>query len=355
MNILVTYKESDVAFYTMLGELSKEEGFNIYIAVDSKERLKGMNVQRCISLLIPTISSKFTSSAIRALRHIIKTKEIDVIFSPSSSGLSNALFASLGTKAKNMAYRGTQAKVKRMDPTYYLGILNPRIAHVICETEDIKTYLSSYIKKNKLTVAVKPYEVEWVADACAHPHVVPEIPADAFRCVYIGTTKNRPFKGLSYLIEALNLLNDPSVHLTFVGDYDQKDYDLAKNGPVGDSIHFLGGRPDAIHFLPNQDLFILPATRDASPRVVREAMACGVPCIVTDIPGARDLIEDGKSGLLVPSRDPQQIADAIKKLMDDRALLKQLAENSRQRILSDFSLHGYVETFKKVFNSFRSL
>ncbi len=353
MNILVTYKAVDIATYKMLKGLSEDPSFHVYIAVHSESEKKKAEENNCIPLPIPAITSKFSWKVIQALRKHIKQNHIDVIFSPSSAGLSNALFASLGTKAKNIGYRGTQAKVKLLDPTYYLALLNPRVAHIVCETEDIREYLSHYIKKDKLSVSLKPFDLEWVADACQHPKQAEGIPDDAFKCVYIGTTKGRPFKGLSDLIKAFQLLNHPQAHLVIIGEYDHNDYDMAKGGNGAERIHFLGRREDAIYFLPQQDLFILPALRDASPRVVREAMACGIPCIVTNIPGARDLIEDGKSGILVPSASPDKMAQAISVLMEDKEKLKRLGEASRLRIQNEFSVSKYVESFKEVFEKFK--
>lgn len=350
MNLLVTYKAVDVAFYKMLERLSSDSSFHIYIAVDTGKEAEKAESSHCIPLKIPAITSKFSWKVVRALHHIIKKYQIDIVFSPSSAGLSNSLFASLGTKAKNVGYRGTQAKLRRTDPTYYLGALNPRVTHIVCETEDICEYLSHFIKKEKLSVNLKPFDVEWVADACQHPKQVEGIPTDAFKCVYIGATKGRPFKGLTYLIEAFQLLNHPLAHLIIIGEYGEDDYRLAMEGVGSERVHFLGRRSDAIYFLPKQDLFILPALRDASPRVVREAMACGVPCIVTDIPGARDLIENNKSGMLVPSASPGEMADAMQTLIDSPECLKSLGKSGRERIISDFSVEKYVESFSKLFS-----
>lgn len=111
MNILLVYKEADIATYKMLEGLSKLEDFNIYIASPQSYTDKKI-YGNCTPLDLPVITSKFNWNVIRALRKIIKTYRIDLIYSPSSSGLSNALFASIGTRAKNIAYRGTQAKLK---------------------------------------------------------------------------------------------------------------------------------------------------------------------------------------------------------------------------------------------------
>lgn len=197
---------------------------------------------------LPVITSKFNWNVIRALRKIIKTYRIDLIYSPSSSGLSNALFASIGTRAKNIAYRGTQAKLKRFDPTYYLGILNPAVEHVVCETKDIEEYLSRFIARKRLTTSTKPFDIDWIKEAVRTPKQADDIPDDAFRCIYIGATKNRPFKGLTDLIDAFILLDDPRVHLTIVGEYGENDFQLAQQSKVSAQIHFLGQRSDAISF-----------------------------------------------------------------------------------------------------------
>lgn len=348
MNLLVTYKEADIATHKMLDGLSGLTDFQIYIATPQAETDKRIH-GNCIPLYIPSIDSKFNWDVIRTLRQCIKTHQIDLIYSPSSSGLSNALFASLGTKAKNIAYRGTQAKLRKSDPTYYLGMLNPRVEHVVCETNDIQDYLSKFIPKRKLTTCTKPFDIDWIKESIHTPKRPDLIPDNAFQCIYIGATKNRPFKGLTDLIHAFILLNDPQVHLTIIGEYEGSDFQLAQRSKVGAQIHFLGQRPDAISFLPTAQLFILPSWRDASPRVVREAMACSVPCIVTDIPGARDLIIDRVTGLLVPPSSPQQMAKAMRSLINNPEQLKAFAKASREHIVKNFSVKDYTDRFAAMF------
>ena len=164
MNILVTHKAVDVATYKMLGELSKNESYTIYLTVPSASEAAKVE-GKCIPLPISPITSKFSWKVIKTLRRYVKQYDIDLIFSPSTSGLSNALIATIGTSVKNVGYRGTQAKVKKLDPTYYMGILNPRVDHIVCETADIQEYLTRYIDKDKLSVSVKPFDIDWVADA----------------------------------------------------------------------------------------------------------------------------------------------------------------------------------------------
>lgn len=344
MNILVIYHDADLVTHKMLASIAEDDGFNVTVAApaDKRSAIEG----KCRWAEIPPLKSKITFASIRALRKIMRQEKTDVVFSPSTSGLSNGLLASWGLKVKNIGYRGTQAKVRRTDPTYYLGLLNPRVCHIVCETPDIKEYLSKYIPAHKLSGMPKPYEPEWVADAVAHPETNRDVPDGAFKIAYIGVTKGRPHKGLKYLIEAMHLLERENVHLTVIGNAEESDIASA-----GRNVTFTGNRPDAVHFLPTHDIFVLPSTRDASPRVVREAQACGLPCIVTDIPGARDLIIDKVTGMLIPPRDAEAIARAVRQLMDNRAETARMGKAARQHIADDFRMDSYVEYFKNLFRS----
>jgi hypothetical protein len=194
MNLLCVSHSIDIINYGMLQAMSKE-GFHVYVTYASEEE-KQVLPQDCTPLQIPHFRSKFKWSAIKAVRAIIKQYDIDVIYALNSADLSIALFASYFTKAKVVGYRGTQAKIRRSDLTYYLGILNPCISHVMCATADIKEQLSRYIPEKKMTINPKPYDVKWMDDVFAHPKKAEGIPEDAFQVICLANTKNRPFKGL---------------------------------------------------------------------------------------------------------------------------------------------------------------
>lgn len=351
VNILAIDSELDSIGMDMLARVSANPEINVYIATPSAERLAG-SYGRCRTLPMPPCRSKLSPAAIRAIRRIIRRHAIDALFSPGSKGLSNGLMASLGTRARNIGYRGTQAKVRATDPTYYLGILNPRVAHIVCETDDIRDYLARRIPARKLSVNLKPFDVSWVEEAMRSPKQVPGVPPGAVKCVYVGQCKGRPFKGLSVLIRAMHAARDTRLHLLFIGSYDAADRELAESGPAAGRIRFLGFQENPVQYLPAQDIFVLPSLRDASPRVVREAMACGLPCVVSDIPGARSLPVDGVTGVLVRPDDPQLLADALCDLAADEAKRRAMGRAGRERIIRDFSVDDYARKFGELFLSF---
>lgn len=293
----------------------------------------------------PEIRSKADLRAARAYRAIMKREGVGATFSPSTSGLATMLWASIGLGIRNIGYRGTQAKVRRSDPTNLLGLLNPRVSHIVCETADIAEALGAKVGRRKVSVATKPFELAWVDAALASPLHVAEAEG-TFRLSYVGVSKGRPHKGLRTLLEAMRLLQgDGGVHLTVVGDAEEADMEYAADLPVS----FIATTPEALRYLPQSHLYILSSTRDASPRTLREAQACGVPCIVSDIPGARDLISPGETGLLVPPGSSTALAGAIRLLRDDEPLRKSMAEACRGFIARTFDTEVYARHYLKIF------
>ena len=81
----------------------------------------------------------------------------------------------------------------------------------------------------------------------------------------------------------------------------------------------------------------LPSMGEGLPTALLEAAACERPIVATDVPGCREVVLDGETGLLVPPNDPVALAAAVEKLLDDPALRRRLGENARQRVAQYFS------------------
>ena len=345
MNILVLSHSLDDVMRRLFGDLSEKIGCRVFIAGPGEAGRTHYGA--CTGVDTPAVKSKISPAAIAAVRRLVKRLAIDIVFAPSTSALSNALLATTGLKAKCVGYRGTQHRIHRSDIFNYLALLNPRVAHICCETADIREHLLDFVPARKLSWKSKPFHLDWVADDLAAPvDPRPDTAPDTLRLIFVGVAKGRPYKGLGVLLEAMKLLENDNVALTVVGEAGEADM---AGAPA--SVIFTGNRSDAVSIMATHHVFVLPSLRDASPRVLREAQACGLPCIVSDIPGARNLIQPGISGFLVAPGDPGAIADAVRKLAGDSALRAAMSDGAKQNIARNFRPDDFTDYYAGVFKS----
>ena len=112
---------------------------------------------------------------------------------------------------------------------------------------------------------------------------------------------------------------------------------------ISDSVVFLGLHREVIPLLQKAWGFILPSRWEGMPNALLEAMSCGIPSIATRVSGSEDIIEDGVNGLLVEPERPEQMAHALRRLIEDTELAQRLAEAGRATALRDYQLSHAAE------------
>jgi glycosyltransferase involved in cell wall biosynthesis len=156
-----------------------------------------------------------------------------------------------------------------------------------------------------------------------------------------------PQKRINDLIWAADLLKviRDDVHLLIIGEGPLRDRleRFRAQVRIEDRVHFLGARSDVPRLLPHFDALWLASGYEGLPNVVMEAMAAGVPPVVTDIPGNRDLVQHGQTGYLVPVADRAAFARWTQKLLDDPELARRLGRAARERMQSEFTVERMVE------------
>jgi len=104
------------------------------------------------------------------------------------------------------------------------------------------------------------------------------------------------------------------------------------------AVEFLGHRSDVSALQQAADIAVLASTQgEGMPRALLEAAACGRPLVATDVPGSRELVEDGTNGLLVPPGDPDALASAILALIESPERARAMGEEARARVMTNFS------------------
>jgi 1,4-alpha-glucan branching enzyme len=169
---------------------------------------------------------------------------------------------------------------------------------------------------------------------------------------FIGELRAR--KGLKSLVEAAHLVvaEHPTTRFVVAGnDRGELRPALVRARELGveDRMRYLGFRNDALSLLASSDLFVLPSLSDPFPVVALEAMALGVPAVVTRSGGAVEMHVDGETGLVVNPESPAELAGAINRLLREPELARQMGAAAQNRAREQFSLAGYGARFEEVF------
>src|SRR5581483_6022496 len=118
---------------------------------------------------------------------------------------------------------------------------------------------------------------------------------------------------------------------------------------VAHAFTFAGHCDDVARRLSAADLFVLPTRSDASPNAVVEAMAAGLPIVASDVGGIGELVDNERTGLLVPPDDPRTLADRICRLMNDAPLAAKLGTAARRRAETRHSFDRMVAAFEAIY------
>ncbi len=168
-------------------------------------------------------------------------------------------------------------------------------------------------------------------------------------------------KGIDILIHAFSQLKarNSSLHLFLVGDgpLRHKHEELVKALGLQDWINFLGerGRSDVVKLLYGCEFLVLPSRSEPFGIVIIEAMACRKPVVATSVGGISEIIENGKSGILVEPDNPNSLCKAISSILEDEDYKARLAANGYARVCSNFLWQHtgkkYETLFSKLLNA----
>ena len=165
---------------------------------------------------------------------------------------------------------------------------------------------------------------------------------EVFTFLFVGRVVGD--KGVNEMVDAFARLyaEHSACRLVIVGRLEEK-LDPLKPETIQkmdemEAIELVGAQygEDLIACYAASDCFILPSYREGFPNTVLEAGAMGLPCIVTDINGSREIIINGENGLIVPSKDADALYEAMERMLTDEPMRKSIAEKARGLIASRF-------------------
>ena len=160
-------------------------------------------------------------------------------------------------------------------------------------------------------------------------------------------------KGIPYLLEAARLLlkQIPGLQFLIIGGGPWKDRLLEQKNRLGleKSVHFLGERKDIPQLLSLFDVVALPSLWEGLPYSLLEAGSSGKPIVATDVDGVKEIITDGKTGILVPPKNPEKLAEALLQLIKNKDLANRLGAALKEDIQKRYSLLSMVESVQDLY------
>jgi glycosyltransferase involved in cell wall biosynthesis len=143
----------------------------------------------------------------------------------------------------------------------------------------------------------------------------------------------------------------PDVDLLLAGDGPDRTLleDLCRELRIADRVRFLGVRKDVPDVLLASDLFALTSETEAASLTLMEAMACGLPVVVTDVGGNPELVRPGRDGLLVPRGDDAACARALLAILRDPSLARRFGDSGRERAAERFDIDRTISRYHQLY------
>ncbi|MFZ2187714.1 MAG: glycosyltransferase [Candidatus Moraniibacteriota bacterium] len=310
-------------------------------------------------------NSPFDIPGILRLRKLIREEKPDIIITYLfHADILGRLALRTVTKAPIVpSLRTTYNHPKYLIARILEWITKPLVNQYLANSEAVKDFYVQHIgvHPEKITIIPNGIDIEHLDSITPDPELKKSLSIASDDFVIICVANLHINKGHRYLLEAFERLysrNNETIttippfkyKLLLVGEGSEqnslenkiKDYQSKEN------ILFLGRRTDVPKLLKISNLFVLPTLFEGQSNAILEAMASGIPVITTDIPENKVLIENKKTGLLVPIENSLAIVQAIKQMQENEVMRKQLSEEAKIIVQDSFSL----EKIAKIWENF---
>lgn len=228
-------------------------------------------------------------------------------------------------------------------------LLGPRLGARVAVSEEVATRLQILFGWSREKIAVVHNGI---------PHGMYTVPPDpqlraellrGERALLLIPARLDPLKGHEFALEALRRLD--GVQAIVAGDGPDRERLEALTEELGlrPRVTFLGFRDDLPRLLACTDVAVLPSLSEGLPLAALEALAAGTPLVATSVGGTGEAVVDGVTGLLVPPRDPDALAAAIRRVLSDPFEARIRAEAGIERVRSLFSAERMVESIETLY------
>lgn len=347
---------------------AKEQGYTVHVATKAGETVKEITALGFIHHAIPLSRSGSSLLAelgsLLAIWRLLRQVKPDVLhlvtIKPVLYGGIVARFAPVKKVVAAVSGLGTlflaqgaKAELKRKlaSGLYRFALRSKKTTVIFQNPDDMQLLLELKAVKPEQSVLIRGSGVDLAAYQF-FPEGIVSKPVVTFAARLLFD------KGLAEYVEAIKLLNARGVEASYqiVGDIDLGNPTSATHTDLEGwtsipNLSVLGHRKDVASVFTGSNLVVLPSYREGLPKVLIEAGACGRAVVTTDVPGCRDAITADVTGVLVPAKDAQSLADAMQKLILDPNLRTQMGQAGRQLAEEAFAVEKVVQQHLDIYQS----
>lgn len=339
-----------------LSAMLKQDGYRAIVGISRggwlQDECKRLNVEVCIIPLAGPLHLQW----FRACRQLVRDENISLIHAHEFSAI---VYGWIIARLAGLPFVGTIH-----GKNYFWEKLRRRLAYrliarfgkLVAVSEDLRRFVMD-------TVGLSCEQVSLIYNGVQQGSLPSEM--DVTRCraelglkdgsLVIGAVGSLyPVKGHQYLLDAMPVVlehhPDATLLLAGGGQLEGSLKEQAEQLGIERQVRFLGVRQDIPALLALMDIFVLPSLSEGLSLALLEAMLAGKPIVATRVGGNAELVVEGATGTLVPSKDPQSLAAALCALLGNRAMREEFGRNAACRVRKRFSAQQMAERYRYIYD-----
>lgn len=301
-------------------------------------------------------------TAIRKINGFIKNRKISLVHSQS---IRTHVYGTIAAKFNGIPVIWHERNLitnEIIDPDRFLSVLPDKI---ICNSEAIRKRFEKSMNWHKTVTIFNGIDTKIFN---------PDLKGDNIRNKYglkrdeivIGiSSRFDTEKGHEYFLKAAKIVLAKHKNIKFlvVGSGVFKEHIERENYlktyteklGISNNVIFTGFLNGMQNIYAAMNVLVLASFAEPFGRVTFEAMACGKPVIGTNIGGTPEIVIDGKTGILIPPKDENKLAEAVIKLLDNQEMMRQMGKAGRKRVEELFSIERHVQRIEQIYKEVLSV
>jgi len=353
---------AETVFVDLVSRLPQDK-YRSVVIIQGKGWVHDELVRRGFSPFVIKASGSFNWRYLLSIIKIIKNQKIDIIQSHLLGSNVYSSIAGLICRRPVIAtfHGGVDIHSKERFLALKFAALNLGANAVVAVSESLKQEIIARtpIKARKVTVIYNGIDTE-----SFHKNKNDSLRKNYgwdSKDIIVGCLGNiRPAKGYDVLLSAAALLKNNPVRFRFViagqgkGSLFEKLQRQRTEQMLEENVHFVGFQNDPSEFLSNLDIFLLASTSEGFSIATIQAMASGLPVIVTRSGGPQEIVMHEQTGLMVEPGNPEQIAQALITLSDNHQLFHRIAQAGNEHAIDTFGIEKMLDAYQKLYQANKS-